>query len=147
MLDTLPYPIKRRLLSAVQAVQKKLVEDGGEDLFFYTCVEVNRFLGNAACVEVNCFLRNANGDYENGETFREWAKSWMDENLITPELLRVLDYCDVQRTIDYEEGSCGILAYHPATHVTNRDDVPKEWAYNARMKMLSEAAELLKCEA
>lgn len=135
MLDTLPYPIKRRLLSAVQAVQKKLVEDGGEDLFFY------------ACVEVNSNLRDEFADYTGGEYFKEWAKSWMDENLITPELLRVLDYCDVQRTIDYEEGSCGILAYHPATHVTDRKDVPKEWSYNARMKMLSEAAELLKCEA
>lgn len=135
MLDTLPYPIKRRMLSAVQAVQKKLVEDGGEDPFFY------------ACVEVNCFLIKEFIDYEDGEHFSAWAKDWMDENLITAELIRVLDGYDVQGSIDDQEMSCGILAYHPATHVTNRDDVPKEWAYNARMKMLSEAAELLKCEA
>ena len=135
MLDTLPLHIKRRLLEAVKATKEKLIEDGGEDLFFY------------ACVEVNCCLRKEFIDYEDGEHFSAWAKDWMDENLITPELLRALDGYDVQGSIDDQEMSCGILAYHPATHVTDRDDVPKAWAYNARMKMLSEAEELLKCEA
>lgn len=134
MLDTLPLHIKRRLLEAVKATKEKLIEDGGEDLFFY------------ACVEVNCCLRKEFIDYEDGEPFSAWAKDWMDENLITPELRRVVEETDPQYGIDHEEIHSGILAYHPVTHMTNRDDVPKVWAYNARLKMLSEAEELLKCE-
>lgn len=124
-LDTLPAQNKYELLRAVEETKKRLIDRGRQDLTFYVCNGVSRV------------LRSEFGYYDTD--FWKWAKQWMDENLITPELLEVLGGCDAQACIDDAERDSGILAYHPAFHVTGRDSVSHAWAYEARLKMLNAA--------
>lgn len=124
-LDTLPHAIKYHLAKAVAVAKETLVEDGGQDLTFYVC--------NAVAYVLRTRL------YYHSDHFGTWAKQWMDENLITPELLKALDGYDAKECIDDAEIHAGILAYHPALHVTGRDSVPHTWAYEARIKMLNAA--------